>query len=95
MMVLVGAVQCRGEGSVPALLQPPRGSNTALQSLALPPRGAHSAAGSPAGGRPGQPPAGGRYIILDRSNHWSDYILLVITVVITAVAASSCVAMAW
>ena len=52
MMVLVGAVQCRGEGSVPALLQPPRGSNTALQSLALPPRGAPLCCRGPSGGAP-------------------------------------------
>ena len=35
-----GSAVCRGEGSVPALLQPPRGSYTALQNLALSPRGA-------------------------------------------------------
>ena len=45
-------------------------------------------AGRPAGGRLVQPPAGGRYIILDRSNHWSDYILLVITVVLIHVTRS-------
>ena len=68
-MVLVGAVH-RVEGSVPALLQPPRGSNTALQNLALPPRGAPLCCRGPSGGSPRpEPPAGGRYIILDRSNH--------------------------
>ena len=35
-----GSAVCRVEGSVPALLQPPRGSYTALQNLALSPRGA-------------------------------------------------------
>ena len=52
MIVLGGAVQCRGEGSVPALLQPPRGSNTTLQSLALPPRGAPLCCRGPDGGSP-------------------------------------------
>ena len=61
----------------------------------VPPGGPTLLQGAPAGGRPGQPPAGGRYIILDRSNHWSDYILLVITVVIIVVAASPYVAIEW
>ena len=93
--MMVGQCSAGERAVCPPCSSPPGGPTLPCKALLCPPGGPHSAAGSPAGGRPGQPPAGGRYIILDRSNHWSDYILLVITVVITAVAASSCVAMAW
>ena len=43
---------CRVEGSVPALLQPPRGSHTALLSPALPPRGAPLCCRGRSGGSP-------------------------------------------
>ena len=52
MMFVGGSAVCRVEGSVPALLQPPRGSHTALLSPALPPRGAPLCCRGRSGGSP-------------------------------------------